>query len=138
MSKLQDLVKFAILVHGWMKSALLSRICKPQPRHPGDSFAVSRHGVTNSASLAFLQEITESLEGDGGHPGKTVARKPQVEVLQVSLNSLASVHRFCEGFNSRKEPLNILILNAGIMASDSKRRETEDGLEEHFQVGNCL
>ena len=39
-----------------------------------------------------------------------------------------------QAFNAQNLPLDFLILNAGIMATDGIRRTTPDGLEEHFQV----
>jgi len=63
-------------------------------------------------------------------------QRPQsrIEVARVSLSSLESVREFCKAFNAQSLPLDFLILNAGIMATDAIRRTTEDGLEEHFQV----
>lgn len=52
----------------------------------------------------------------------------------MSLSSLQSVRDFCERYNRLQQPLDYLILNAGIMGSDLRRRTTDDGFEEHFQV----
>ena len=54
--------------------------------------------------------------------------------MEIELDSLKSVRSFCAAFNERDQPLHFLILNAGIMATESERRITEDGLEEHFQA----
>lgn len=57
-----------------------------------------------------------------------------VEVAQLDLASLASVKSFAADFNSRGLPLDVLVCNAGVMAPPL-RHETEDGLEQQFQVG---
>ena len=43
-----------------------------------------------------------------------------------------------QAFNAQNLPLDFLILNAGIMATDGVRRTTPDGLEEHFQVSRVM
>jgi NAD(P)-dependent dehydrogenase (short-subunit alcohol dehydrogenase family) len=55
-----------------------------------------------------------------------------LEAMQLDLASLASVHRFAEGFTARSIPLDLLINNAGVMAP-GRRRETADGFE--LQIG---
>ena len=59
--------------------------------------------------------------------------RPRVEVMELDLASLASVRRFAHSFNERREPLDILVCNAGIMAPP-QRLETADGLEQQFQA----
>ena len=51
-----------------------------------------------------------------------------VEVAELDLASLKSVHTFTDSFNG---PLDILVNNAGVM-TPPKYRETEDGLELQF------
>ena len=59
-----------------------------------------------------------------------------MEVEQLDLASLASVKSFAAKFNERGLPLDVLVCNAGIMAPPV-RCETEDGLEQQFQVCNA-
>lgn len=60
-------------------------------------------------------------------------QKHSVEVAQLDLASLSSVKSFAADFNARGLPLDVLVCNAGIMAPPV-RGETEDGLEQQFQV----
>jgi len=54
----------------------------------------------------------------------------KVEVEQLDLASLKSVRAFVERFLAKKRPLNILVNNAGVMASPLSY--TEDGFENQF------
>lgn len=67
-------------------------------------------------------------------PTLTGSHSQPVEVAHLDLASLSSVRAFARAFNARGLPLNVLVCNAGIMAPP-KRLETEDGLEQQFQVG---
>jgi len=55
----------------------------------------------------------------------------EVELLELDLASLASVERTAAEFDGRGEPLDLLINNAGVMATPEMR--TEDGFE--LQLG---
>jgi NAD(P)-dependent dehydrogenase (short-subunit alcohol dehydrogenase family) len=57
-------------------------------------------------------------------------RNDKVEVEQLDLASLKSVRAFVERFLAKKRPLNILVNNAGIMATPLSY--TEDGFESQF------
>lgn len=57
----------------------------------------------------------------------------KVEVMQLDLSSLDSVHRFVDTFNARGLPLHLLVCNAGIM-SPLERMTSADGLELQFQA----
>lgn len=57
-----------------------------------------------------------------------------LEVMQVDLTSLDSVHQFADDFNSEYEKLDLLFNNAGVMAIP--RKETEDGFEYQFGVNH--
>lgn len=58
-------------------------------------------------------------------PGATVSLR------ELDLSSLASVSRLGEALVSEGKPINILILNAGVM-TPPERQETEDGFELQF------
>ena len=55
---------------------------------------------------------------------------PQVHLLHLDLNSLASVRACAEEFKAKSQTLNILIENAGVMACPEGR--TADGFETQF------
>lgn len=59
-----------------------------------------------------------------------------VEVMQLDLASLKSVHQFADNFKAKYDRLDVLLNNAGIMFLP-ERRETEDGFEITFGT-NCL
>ncbi|KAH7306610.1 hypothetical protein KP509_22G021900 [Ceratopteris richardii] len=54
----------------------------------------------------------------------------EIIVLQLDVSSLESVHAFCESFMAMNLPINILIINAGIMGGPFKL--TKDGVELQF------
>lgn len=54
----------------------------------------------------------------------------EVEVSELDLASLDSVRRFCERWVADDRPLDVLINNAGVMATP--RRSTQDGFELQF------
>lgn len=60
-----------------------------------------------------------------------ILQTDRVELLELRLDSLASVRSFAEAFKSKTTKLNILVNNAGIMAVPT-RTLTEDGLESHL------
>ena len=58
------------------------------------------------------------------------ASDPELELEQLDLARLDSVREFAERFRSEHDGLDLLINNAGVMASP--RRSTADGFELHF------
>jgi NAD(P)-dependent dehydrogenase (short-subunit alcohol dehydrogenase family) len=58
------------------------------------------------------------------------ASGPEPELEELDLASLASVRSFAERFSAKHDGLDLLINNAGVMASP--RRLTADGFELHF------
>ena len=77
--------------------------------------------------MVCVQEIRESLAAQG-------KSNPDLRITDLNLSSLRSVKQFCRRILSSSQPVNFLLLNAGIMGKDRKRRVTENGLEEHFQA----
>jgi NAD(P)-dependent dehydrogenase (short-subunit alcohol dehydrogenase family) len=61
---------------------------------------------------------------------KAAATGPEPELEELDLASLSSVRSFVEGFQGRHDGLDLLINNAGVMASP--RRHTADGFELHL------
>lgn len=59
--------------------------------------------------------------------------EPSVSFEQLDLASLASVRDFAKRLQQRQRHVDLLICNAGIMAPP-ERLQTEDGLEQQFQV----
>jgi NAD(P)-dependent dehydrogenase (short-subunit alcohol dehydrogenase family) len=59
-----------------------------------------------------------------------LVEQPRVHLLQLDLNSLASVRACAAEFQSKSKTLNILIANAGVMACPEGR--TADGFETQF------
>ncbi|CAF1429185.1 unnamed protein product [Rotaria magnacalcarata] len=58
----------------------------------------------------------------------------KVEVMEMDLTSLRSVRKFVSQFQARGLPINILICNAGIMATPYSK--TVDGFESQFGVNH--
>lgn len=59
--------------------------------------------------------------------------KGSAELAELDLSSLASVRKFIASFNDRRQHLDVLICNAGIMAPLDCQC-TVDGVEAQFQV----
>ena len=57
-----------------------------------------------------------------------------VEIIQLDLASLKSVHRFADDFKARYDQLDILLNNAGIMAVPYGK--TEDGFESQLGINH--
>ncbi|WP_316316586.1 SDR family NAD(P)-dependent oxidoreductase, partial [Clavibacter michiganensis] len=68
---------------------------------------------------------TAAAEIRSAHPGA------DVEVRELDLADLASVHRFVDEIVADDRPLDVLVNNAGVMAPP-KRFETADGFELQF------
>jgi NAD(P)-dependent dehydrogenase (short-subunit alcohol dehydrogenase family) len=66
--------------------------------------------------------------------GHLSGEKGSVEVLELDLNSLASVRRFVEAFKERHAKLHGLVNNAGVM--NTPQGQTEDGFETQFGVNH--
>ena len=78
-----------------------------------------------------LQEVTQAIS-------KELQEKPStagsIHGVLCDLNSLASVKQFAEKFVKEKTPLNVLILNAGVM--NWNYAQTVDGLEQVIGVNH--
>lgn len=71
-----------------------------------------------------------------GAEGAAAGRQGRVEVELLDLASLESVRRFASRWEASGRPLDLLILNAGIMCPPD-RLQTADGFELQFQVGGA-
>ena len=78
---------------------------------------------------AVTEEVAQT--GLGGYIGEP----SQIIVKELDLNSLKSVKRFAEDFLRTESRLDLLVLNAGIMATPSLQR-TEDGFEKQIGVNH--
>ncbi|KAH7438236.1 hypothetical protein KP509_04G006700 [Ceratopteris richardii] len=69
-------------------------------------------------------------------PGKVVEffLALDMKVMELNLLSLSSVRAFAAAWEARKEPLHVLINNAGIFSMSAPQKFSEDELEEHMQV----
>ena len=81
-----------------------------------------------------LAVALQAIEGATPLPGCSTGK---LELVELDLGSLASVRKLVKAEKARKEPLDILICNAGVMAPP-KRIETADGFEQQFQVNLCV
>ena len=84
-------------------------------------------GATIYMTARNIEKGTSVLR-DILEPGKA-------ELLQLDLNSLASVRACAAAFQAKSSTLNILINNAGVMALPD-RQVTEDGFEVQFGVNH--
>eukprot|EP00850_Spirogloea_muscicola_P006636 SM000032S12020 [mRNA] locus=s32:22240:24567:+ [translate_table: standard] len=79
-----------------------------------------------AAGRSLVQEWKAKYEPDG-----VVI---SAEVLELDLSSFESVRAFARVIEERKQPLHVLINNAGILSLGGKRKIGESGLEEHIMV----
>ncbi|CZR58188.1 related to reductases [Phialocephala subalpina] len=90
-------------------------------------------GITTAQALhttgATLYLTARNLEKAKSALGDLVTQ-PNVHLLELDLNSLASVRAAAKEFLSQSTQLNIFIANAGVMATPEGR--TEDGFETQF------
>src|SRR3984957_17005270 len=96
---------------------------------------LARHGAHVMLGVRDVHKghaALESLlrEATVGHVGQGLTR-PSAEIALLDLASLASIRNFALGFAARRQPLDILINNAGVMALPT-RQLTEDGFERQF------
>lgn len=80
-----------------------------------------------AGEAAIEHEVKQ--KGEGGY----VVSSPDIKVMQLDLNSLASIKNFATEFLKSEERLDGLILNAGIMATPKLER-TEAGFEKQIGV----
>eukprot|EP00933_Yihiella_yeosuensis_P018619 TRINITY_DN15218_c5_g1_i1.p1 TRINITY_DN15218_c5_g1~~TRINITY_DN15218_c5_g1_i1.p1 ORF type:complete len:407 (+),score=101.33 TRINITY_DN15218_c5_g1_i1:39-1259(+) len=78
--------------------------------------------------LQAKQSIEEALKEDG-------QPVPKLEVVEIDLESLSSIKQFTEKFKSEGKPLQLLCLNAGVMAIP-EYTESKDGLEMQFATNH--
>lgn len=84
--------------------------------------ALAETGATLYLTARNLSKAEKAL-GD-------LIKSDRVHLLELDLNSLASVRRAAEEFSSKEKKLNVLIANAGVMAPPEGR--TEDVFETQF------
>lgn len=75
-------------------------------------------------NLPKANAICEQIKQETGHEA--------IEVRQLQLASLASMHAFCEQLLLENNPIHLLMNNAGILSTPV--RKTEDGLETIVSV----
>jgi NAD(P)-dependent dehydrogenase (short-subunit alcohol dehydrogenase family) len=101
--------------------------------------ALSAHGA------AITMAVRDTARGDAAAARiRELVPEADLEVRQLELGSLASVRAFAEGFLAEHNQLDLLINNAGVMASPYGT--TEDGFElqfgtnhlGHFLLANLL
>jgi len=91
--------------------------------------------------MAAVEEIKFSTEAD-----QPVGRVPRITFMQLDLASLESIEKFVKNFLSIRQPLHMLVLNAGIMKSPGSLavgqemtygyETTLDGFERHIGVNH--
>jgi NAD(P)-dependent dehydrogenase (short-subunit alcohol dehydrogenase family) len=83
----------------------------------------------SGAAAAVEEEVKQPGEG------KYIAKTDHLVIKELDLNSLKSIHKFAQDIIATEKRLDILVLNAGIMALP-KREETADGFEKQIGVNH--
>lgn len=69
---------------------------------------------------------------DTGARVKALSSAAKIEMLQVDLSDISSIHRFCDDLRDRAIQLDVIVCNAGV--TPPRARKTTQGLEEMFTV----
>ncbi len=96
----------------------------------GIGFEAARALAARGADL-FLACRNPAKAADAAERIRARQADARVEVMQLDLASLASVHDFAKAFAGKRERLDVLVNNAGVMAIPLRR--TDDGFE--MQIG---
>lgn len=92
--------------------------------------------ITRAVATAGYQVIMACRDPQAAEPKRQLLMRetgnPRIETAPIDLASLASVAAFAEHLLKRREPLALLMNNAGTM--ETERRITEDGLERTVSV----
>jgi len=97
-------------------------------------------GLETAVALASegAQVVFTSRDAEKGESARDEIRERSgsgaVEVMELDLAQLASVHDFASRFSADHDHLDVLVNNAGLMLTS--RRETADGYEMTFQVNH--
>lgn len=76
------------------------------------------------------KEIAKQLKASAA----SIASDAPIDVLKLELDSLQSVRHFAEQFLKKNQALNILVCNAGVMATPEG--QTKDGFETQFGINH--
>jgi NAD(P)-dependent dehydrogenase (short-subunit alcohol dehydrogenase family) len=96
-------------------------------------FAGARVIMCSRSVAAAQKAVDEEIKQPG--EGKYVAKTDNLVIKELDLNSLKSIHKFAQDILATEKKLDILVLNAGIMALP-KREETADGFEKQIGVNH--
>ena len=84
------------------------------------------HIIASCRNMKKGEELGQELLSSGSNPEGTI------ELVHCDLSSFASIRKACSDILNRYDALDQVILNAGVWHFE--RTETEDGIEEIFQV----
>ena len=95
-------------------------------------------GLGKAAAVELARRGAQVImAGRPGHSGacneiKQISGSDKVEILEVDLADLRSVHRLCDDLRAREVCLDIALMNAGLMPR--RARKTPQGFEMMFAV----
>ncbi len=124
--------------------ALDDRIAIVTGSNSGLGLETARALAGCGAHVVLACRDTEKARGAEQEIARAAGRANAVSTLPLDLASLASVRAFVESFRARHDSLDLLVLNAGVMAIPERR--TADGFEMqlgtnhlgHFALGGLL
>lgn len=105
------------------------KICLVTGANSGIGFAVAVEYGRRGADLILA--CRRDIPG-AGERIKALSSAAKVEMLEVDLSDISSIHRFCDQLRDRAIQLDVIVCNAGV--TPPRARKTSQGLEEMFMV----
>jgi len=105
------------------------KVCLVTGANSGLGFAVTQQLVERGSKVIMA---CRSGIPEAGERIKALTGSDQVEMIRVDLSDLNSIRAFVEELKSRNIKLDIVVDNAGMVPSGS--RKTKEGLDEMFMV----
>ena len=93
------------------------------------SLALAEQGATVIMACRNLDKGQHALKAI-----KSTLPSAKLDLMELDLASLKSIHTFASSFKSTHDTLDVVINNAGPVGA--ARRETKDGFESHFGVNH--
>ncbi len=114
-----------------MASSLEGKVCIVTGSNKGIGYAAAHALAARGATVTLACRRPDAAEAARQAIGQATGN-PNLSVMTLDLESLASVRQFASDFKATHDQLHVLVNNAGIYTS--KRTLTSDGFERTWEV----